>query len=264
MGHLKSEVKTRINQLNQVIQVKSEALLKAPEGALHIARTENRVQHYCKTGADKRQRKYIKNGDQNVIEALCQKGYDQKVLMAAKNELIQLERLEQRYPLLVYEDVYATLDDYRKQYVMPVQVTDEEYIRIWEKEEFVRKEFWGDAPEFYTEKGERVRSKTEILIANALYRYGIPYHYEKPLYLDGYGTIHPDFTVLNVRQRKEYYWEHMGIMDDADYVEKALQRIIAYEKNGYFPGTELVLTHETQKYPIDSRLIDKMICRYLM
>lgn len=109
-----------------------------------------------------------------------------------------------------------------------------------------------------------MRSKTEILIANALNKHGIPYHYEKPLYLDGYGTIHPDFTVLNVRLRKEFYWEHMGLMDDVDYAEKALQRITAYEKNGYFPGTELILTHETQKYPMDSRLIDKMIRRYLM
>lgn len=141
MGHLKSEVKARINQLNQVVQIKSEALLRAPEGALHIARTENRVQHYCKTGTDKRQRKYIKNGDQKVIESLCQKDYDQKVLMAAKNELIQLERLEYRYPLIVYEEVYAMLDDYRKQYVMPIELTDEEYVKVWEQEEYIHKEF---------------------------------------------------------------------------------------------------------------------------
>lgn len=95
MGHLKNEVRERTAQLKQVIQQKSEALLRAPEGRLHIARTENRVQYYCKTDTGRIRRKYIKNSDQKVIEALCQKDYDQKVLVAAKNELAHIERLGQ-------------------------------------------------------------------------------------------------------------------------------------------------------------------------
>lgn len=84
-----------------------------------------------------------------------------------------------------------------------------------------------------------------------------------PLHLNGYGTIHPDFTVLNVKERKEYYWEHMGKMDEPEYIEKALQRINAYEKNDIFPGNRLILSHETLKYPINSRNIEKLIFQYL-
>ena len=37
--------------------------------------------------------------------------------------------------------------------------------------------------EFYTRKGERVRSKSELIIAEELQRYQVPYLYEKPLEL---------------------------------------------------------------------------------
>jgi len=81
------------------------------------------------------------------------------------------------------------------------------------------------APELYTAKGERVRSKSEIIIADSLMRAGVPYRYEFPIILNGYGKIYPDFTVLNVGLRKELYWEHLGMMDDSEiFIGGLLQR----------------------------------------
>ena len=37
--------------------------------------------------------------------------------------------------------------------------------------------------------------------------------------------IHPDFTVLNVRTREILYWEHLGMMDNKEYIESALAKI---------------------------------------
>lgn len=73
--------------------------------------------------------------------------------------------------------------------------------------EYRGKGFDESTSEFYTAKGEKVRSKSEVIIADVLSREGIPYRYEYPLYLKGIGKVHPDFTVLNVKQRKEIYWE---------------------------------------------------------
>lgn len=69
-----------------------------------------------------------------------------------------------------------------------------------------------------------------MIIADLLNKEGIPYRYEYPIQLNGVGWIYPDFTVLNVRLRKEYYWEHLGMMDDYSYAEKALQKISSYEQ----------------------------------
>ena len=134
-------------------------------------------------------------------------------------------------------------------------VPDEDFIKAWREMEYRGKGFREDAPEYYTDKGERVRSKSEILIANALNRNHIPYRYECPLYLAGYGTIHPDFTVLNVRLRKEMYWEHLGMMDDISYVENALQKITMYMQNGIFLNDNLIITYETKRNPLNQKVI---------
>ena len=94
-------------------------------------------------------------------------------------------------------------------------------------------------------------------------KYDIPYRYEAPLKINGAGTIHPDFTVLNVRTRKEYYREHLGRMDDPSYAENALQRIALYEKNSIFPGNKLILSFETMTHPINTKNIEKTIEFYL-
>jgi len=121
-----------------------------------------------------------------------------------------------------------------------------------------------DVSGIYTEKNEHVRSKSEKILADKLNLMHIPYHYEKPLHLHGYGIVHPDFTILNKRTRKEYYWEHLGMMDDASYSEKAVMKIETYEKNSIFPGDSLILTYETSVHPLDSRLIELIIHKYLL
>ncbi|MBQ9321830.1 MAG: hypothetical protein IJ239_05705, partial [Eubacterium sp.] len=71
------------------------------------------------------------------------------------------------------------------------------YIRNWLDIQYPKKGFSEEGPEFYTSKGERVRSKSEVIIADTLARMGVPYRYEFPIRFSGTGTFHPDFTVLN-------------------------------------------------------------------
>lgn len=261
----KQKVQDRINTLRGMIAEKEQEVSGAPEGTVHICEFNKRIQYYVKKDG---KRNYIRESDRKLVKELCQKDYDQKILRSARKELKQLEKLYAFYSdpeqETAFEDIYEQMDERRKSFITPVLLSDEEYIRRWNAVEYERKGFREDAPELFTEKGERVRSKTELLIANALNKYGIPYRYEYPLMLRGYGLIHPDFTVLNVRKRKEIYFEHMGMMDDEEYREEAFRRITAYEKNGLFPGDKLVLTHETLKNPVNSRILEMIIEQYFL
>ena len=58
-------------------------------------------------------------------------------------------------------------------------------------------------------------------------------------------------------------WEHMGMLDEDGYRDYALDKITAYEKNGIFPGDKLILTLETLKSPMNSKIIEKIIDQYL-
>ena len=92
----------------------------------------------------------------------------------------------------------------------------------------------------------------------------IPYKYEVPLPLKGFGIVYPDFVVLNAKQRKVYYWEHLGMMEQPDYAAAAVQKLEQYQKNGIFPGDKLILTYETKTRPLNTKLLEQCIIQYLL
>lgn len=95
-----------------------------------------------------------------------------------------------------------------------------------------------------------------------MYRNNIPYKYEKPLVLKGFGTIYPDFTLLSVDSYEEIYWEHDGRMDDPGYASNAVKKIKLYENNGIFVGERLILTFETQKMALNTSDIERIVERF--
>ena len=67
-----------------------------------------------------------------------------------------------------------------------------------------------------TSKGVAVRSKSELLIAEALTAAAVDFEYEKPLTLSGQ-TRYPDFTIEDEISGRTIYWEHLGMLDRPDY-----------------------------------------------
>ena len=59
--------------------------------------------------------------------------------------------------------------------------------------------------------------------------------------------------------REVVYLEHLGMMDDVQYVEKWLYKQNAYEKNGIILGVNLFITYETGKKPLDTKGLDILI-----
>ena len=68
-----------------------------------------------------------------------------------------------------------------------------------------------------TESGIWVRSKSEVIIANILYRSSIDFQYEEKLYYNESQWNEPDFTIRH--NGKTWYWEHLGLLGDEHYNE---------------------------------------------
>lgn len=260
------ELEKRIEVLTRIIEENEQELSKKlysnlPKGTIQVFDTKGRTQYYV---SDNGKRTYIKVKERSKVKDMCQKEYLERSLEAARKELKQLNKLYCMCRTDTWETVYEKQHPKKQAMQSPSWLPDHEFVRVWESEVYEKLAFQETIPEYYTDREERVRSKSEILIANALHKHQVPYYYEKPLYLNNYGTVHPDFTLLNVRERKTIYWEHMGMLDDETYMDYALDKITAYEKNGIFPGHQLVLTHETSKKPINSKLIEKIIMEYCL
>lgn len=155
------------------------------------------------------------------------------------------------------------------------KLVQKEYAVTWQQEQNELKEqnmskvsekyiLIGGDNAIITEKGEAVRSKSEKIIADKLYMKEIPYVYEQPLYLKGYGYVVPDFKILNVRTKKEYYLEHFGMMDDYEYVKNAIKKIECFQKNEIYPGEKLLITLEASDSPLNMIILEKMVNKYLL
>lgn len=263
MKSIKLALQERMEQLLQIKKEKEKVLKNTPKGHLRICRSGSKVQYYRRDDPKDFNGVYIPKKNVGTAQKLAQKDYDERVLSSVNKELDALSKCLMSIPATSAEEVYKALHAERRKLICPVWEPEDEFVSNWESVEYIGKDFDAFAPKLYTAKGERVRSKSEVIIADSLNREGIPYRYECPLYVEGWGTIHPDFTVLSVKERKEIYWEHLGMMDDAEYVEKALDKMNVYALNGILPGKNLILTYETAKFPLNQKMVQIMIEQYL-
>ena len=259
-----NELKELKKQLEDHKSKVDQRIKTAPKGSLRIIKKWNKNQYYHRSGPNDKQGKYIPQKEHELIVSLAQNDYDTKVLKALENQQSVITRFLKDFEPNEIEDIFNNLTSARQALVTPEFLSDEEYIEQWMNEPYERLGFKKDDQEFYTAKGERVRSKSEILIADALLRNNIPYRLEFPVY-DGKIIIGaPDFKCLNVRLRKDYYWEHLGKLGDEDYSNRNVKKLTQYTLADDFDETRLILTFETDKHPLNTKVIEAKIRRYLI
>ena len=254
----------RYKYLEKLEQSILRSLKRAPEGTLRINKINGSPQYFLRTSPKDTNGIYIPAKKRDLAVRLAQKAYHLKSLAAVQKEVRSIARFLKSYPDSPVEDIYDKLSQERKNLVTPLTETDAMFIEKWNDVTLSAGPGYSAPSGLYTERGEKVRSKSEVLIADLLFRNNIPYRYEYPLYLDGMNTVYPDFTVLNVRTRTEYVWEHNGMMDDPEYAARAVQKICAYEMNGYHAGENLILTFETSEQPLNLKIIKGIVKRCLL
>lgn len=97
----------------------------------------------------------------------------------------------------------------------------------------------GYPAQMLTTFGLKVRSKSEVFIAEKLFSEQFDFEYETPLSAGG-KTFYPDFTIKIGKQI--FYWEHFGLLSDAAYYEKTKIKIKWYNK---FFQNKLICTEES-------------------
>lgn len=250
-------------KLEKIIKETKGRLAIAPEGTLRLSKCQKRVQYYQYTG-DKKKGVYITKDNLELAQKLAQKSYDERVLRPAEKRYAQILNLIKDYEEDELEKIYLQEHIERQKLICPVELTWEQKLNEWEKKEYRGKVFQEGTPVILTEKGERVRSKSEKIMADYFFRHGIAYKYECPIYLNGIGTVYPDFTFLSRRSGEEIYWEHNGMVDEANYARNMVRKIQAYENNDIFPGERLILTYETEQTILNTGKIEQLVKKYLI
>lgn len=119
----------------------------------------------------------------------------------------------------------------------------------------------------HTSRGELVRSKSEVIIANLLHANQVDYTYEQQLGIDGVPTgKFPDFTIEDDDAGVTYYWEHLGMLGDAGYKRRWEDKERWYAAQGIFrwdapekSRRRLITTSDGARGDIDSAGIERLI-----
>ncbi|MGN0240821.1 MAG: hypothetical protein ACI4CS_03960 [Candidatus Weimeria sp.] len=251
---------SRKKYLESIISLCKKKLESAPEGRVATSRSNGVDQFYFYNNCSTK-RKYL--NDKSLIEKLVSKDYHSKLLSCAESELHYISRFLEGISKTTVEEVFKLFPEAKSSFITPLCVDNETFAKQWAEADYDTLDL-DTKEEYISNDGKRYRSKSELLIANALNDAGVPFKYECRLYLKGYGPIYPDFTVLNRRNGQVFYHEHLGMLESPEYLIKNLQKINAYEKNGIMQGKQLIMTFESEHVHLDLNIMNKIIKEFYL
>lgn len=261
------ELEKRCNDLRRLISEHETNSIADVYPKVHSFTHGDKEVYYLRKSPKEKNGTYIKQSELALVEKPIIMEYDNLLVKKARKELALIENFLRRFDNDGIANVYNNLSSGKKVFVHPCAELNESYAGRWQAEEYEHKAIAEDVLVLFTNKGEQVRSKSEVLIANALAAKGIPYKYEYPVKINTRAfsyMAHPDFTTLNKRTRRVFYWEHLGKMDDPSYVSDNAGKLIDYQNNGLIPGDNLILTFESLTTPLNIKTIQEVIDRILL
>ncbi len=230
--------------------------------SVRISKRKSGYQYYLIDANDNME--YVKLKDIDKVKRIAQRDYYQAVLDKMMTMRYRIDRFLKVYDMESIEMVYDKLCEARKALVVPVISSDEEYIMTWRNENVGGQNPFPEEGKFLTIRGEKVRSKSEKILADMFEKEGIPYSYEPQIKLNDGRCLYPDFALLNIRTRKTVYWEHMGLISDGDYAKSALNKLNLFEQSGVRLGEDLIISMESPKMPLKLKQVEEQMQRYLM
>lgn len=248
---------------SSIIKLIKKVNKASPKGSLVLYSKDNSASYYhqkCVEGSFTR--KYIPKTETRLAKKLAQKSYNEKCLPALLKEQKVLKQFLKEYEPEKKYQIYENLNPARKELVEPIKTKPQLAYDDWLAESSYTYDGYSEYLRFQTDRGECVRSKSEVIIANFLNSQKdiLDYRYEQPVWIESAHTrYHPDFTIFIKNTGGIIYHEHFGMMDDHDYVNEFTVKYNNYLLSGFIPGRDFLFTCETSIHPFSIEPFKKVI-----
>ena len=231
-----------------------------PEGNLSSRKTDGKtfyVHEYKSDDSTGRCRRHIVAAD-DLTRQLARKKYLEKFIPQLSKETDRLQKfiagrsdVDPAQIIDSMKGVYSTLPE---EYFFGGHIRDTEK---WAQAPYHMSNYKPDEKKQTTSRGLHVRSKSELLIAEKLYEFNIPFRYEEVIMIAG-RQYAPDFKILK-KSGKLVYWEHLGLMENQDYRYKNKVKLTIYERAGIMPWRNLIVTYDEYDGGINLAVIESEI-----
>lgn len=181
-------------------------LQKMPAGKL-LARVENGKNYYMQfVSKSANHGEVIRRGitqNQPLLHALARKGYLRQSLKLLDKNIPALEKLLAAHKAPTPDNIIKSLPKAYQELPPEAFLPNLRRQMEWETVEYEQNTYRQESKIHITAKGLKVRSKSEVIIADKLDDYGIPYHYDELIYIENQ-TLSPDFIILCDASRRAY------------------------------------------------------------
>lgn len=270
---MKEKIEKMLAELEVRLKIANNELKACPEGTLSVVKREGKMTFFQIMYLEgRRQRKSLAKTPE-LIFGLARKEYltkekdilekDVKVLKAAIKSLVEpsadnvLSSISGH--LRDVPDKYFFLENLKNSGSSSGGNSGKNTDRKinWADRPYRMSSYRAEEKTHTTSRGLKVRSKSEVLIAEMLYRYNIPFRYEQVIQI-GDIILVPDFTI-RLPDGRIVYWEHCGLMVLKEYREHHKRKMEAYEKAGIVPWKNLILTYDDENGNINVGIIESEI-----
>lgn len=233
-----------------------------PEGRLKCStRNTRKIYFIVKTENGKRHVRYIPVKQIGVAESLAMRDYCIKKKRMLERNLACLEALRDNYSR--HPDITAAgnMNPDHFALIKDKVFPKEDELRAWQDSHYDRNSKHPETLVQRTLCGIMVRSKSESIIADQLFRRGIPFRYEAQMFIDGW-EFYPDLLILHPKDRRTLIWEHFGLMSNESYRINTFRKLALYSEAGFELGRDLIATFEWDDAPLDPSYVAILIDHY--
>lgn len=268
---LANSIKRESNLVKQQLDILRKTKKPNILGSVKTERKGNNYYYtlqYFDTETQKYKCKYIRRENTNIAKEIVLRDYISSLEERLLHKKEMLEMLDIDNLNSEVDACFSKLDNGRKNLISPLEGTIQYRLNAWYSEQYEPNMSYPEQLQHKTERGERVRSKSEEFIANYLYsqRRFLDYKYERPLTLMVDGamvTLHPDFTIINLLTAEIFYLEHVGRLDMEGYVDKFVWKHNAFVNNGLIQEGRVLYSMESanEVFSLDSvkRMVKEIV-----
>lgn len=238
-------------------------LALSPKGSLYVSPDGNQIKYYKKIIGEKK-RIFLSKDKEKEIRELENKAYWKKFKDTAEKELALYNKfLHSAEKIESAESTYLRIAPERRHLIVPFEFDDIEkkaktFLSFKDGSHVTK-------TSLQTINGEKVRSKSELIIADRLKHHGIPYMYEPSVHLGDMDKVWlPDFYVMNKRTGETFLWEHFGMLGNENYCDSFQYKLEQYAEFGIFVGQQLIITTESTTHQLNTDHVDRLIKKYLL
>lgn len=232
-------------------------LAEAPAGKLAAYVRGQKTQYFCEYTENGRRIRKTVTGDEKAVRGLARKEFLLIQLKILEKDIYLLEKAAKNYEEPSPETVFSKMKSAYQRLPRDYFFEEKPDTGEWAAAEYIRSGYNPEGKIHTTSRGLKVRSKSELIIAEILYAGGVPFRYEEVLTINN-RRFAPDFTVM-ADDGQLFYWEHCGLTNNERYMAAHREKLAAYEKADIVPWKNLIVTYDEADGTLNIGIIESEI-----